>query len=256
MSRLKKKLLLYFILISIVSISVSAEIILEMSSTRFQQSIQENIHKELAAQLEPSELASIQKKMDAENIFAPVVNLRNRMILLLIVVSISIIVAFYLFTKDIVRPMDGMVEATKKIADGDLTVMVPVLSEDEIGQLAGLINDMNVNLQDMIMQLRQEITRHMEQIIKASFKVGEIIRDDLTDRALDEKKISMREFRTMIKIGKEVDQILETMSGEMFALQKFVNMYKTYGSHADILQNEIDSALKEYSSGKIGKGRE
>lgn len=34
--------------------------------------------------------------------------------------------------------MDRMVEAVKKIAEGDITITVPVMSEDEIGQFAGL----------------------------------------------------------------------------------------------------------------------
>lgn len=247
MSRLKRKLLLYFILISIVSISVSAEIIFEMSSPRFQESIQNNYNKQLAEQFNPTKLAIIQKNIDTVYVFEPIYNLRNRMILLLLVVSISIISAFFLFTKDIVSPMDGMVEATKKIADGDLTITVPVMSEDEIGQVASLINDMNVNLQDMIMQIRQEITRHMEQIIKASFKVSEIFRDDLTGKVLEEKKISVKEFKKMLKFGKEVVDILENMSDEMFALQKFVKMYKTYGQHTEIMQDDIDKAFGRYS---------
>ena len=112
MSRLKRKLLLYFILISVVSISVSAEIIFEMSSHRFQHSILDNYTRQLAKQFTPDELSDVRKNIDEEYIFEPIYNLRNRMILLLLVVSISIMFAFYLFTKDIVSPMDGMVEAT------------------------------------------------------------------------------------------------------------------------------------------------
>lgn len=249
MSRLKRKLLLYFILISVVSISVSAEIIFEMGSHRFQHSILDNYNKQLAKQFQPREMSAILKNIDESYVFEPINNLRNRMILLLLVVSISIMAAFYLFTKDIVSPMDGMVEATKKIANGDLTISVPVMSEDEIGQVASLINDMNVNLQDMIMQIRQEINRHMEQIIKASFKISEIIRDDVTDKAIHEKKITARDFKNMIKFGKEVIGILENMSDELFALQKFVKMYKTYGHNTEILQSDIDRAFSRYSKG-------
>ncbi len=249
MSRLKKKLLLYFILVAVVSLSVSAEIIFEMSSPRFRDAVSAQFREELSKQVPQKRLAAIWEKVDEERVFVPVYDLRDRMILLLIVVSVSIIAAFFLFTKDIVSPMDGMVEATKRIAEGDLTVTVPVKSDDEIGQVGRLINEMNVNLQDMIMQIRQEIRRHMEQIIKASYKAGEIIRDDLADKAVRERKISMKEFRMMQKFAGEVTTILESMSDEMFALQKFVKMYKTYGQQTEILQDDIDRALSRYTSG-------
>ena len=251
MSRLKKKLMLYFILIAIVSISVSAEIILEMSSPGFQHNIEENFYKNIEGQVSEEKLVSIKKNTDHDFIFDPIYNLRNRMILLLLVVSASIIGAFFMFAKDIVSPMDGMVEATKKIADGDLTVTVPIMSEDEIGQIAGLINDMNINLQDMIMQIRQEISRHMEQIIKASFKISEIINVDISKKILNDKKLKVSDFKKMLKLGEDVVEILETMSDELFALQKFVKMYKTYGVHNEITQDEISKAFSNYSPGDV-----
>ena len=148
-SRLRKKLILYFILISVVSISVSAEIIFEFSSGRLKNEIRENLIVSLSSSVSPA----IVQKVGVENldtaVSRPLSTLRNRMILLLLVIFACIAGAFVLFTRDIVSPMDGIVDATKKIADGDLTVSVPVMSDDEIGQIARLINDMNVNLQDM-----------------------------------------------------------------------------------------------------------
>jgi methyl-accepting chemotaxis protein len=247
MSRLKRKLLLYFLLIAIVSISVSAEIIFEMSTSSFQEKILTNFYSQLDDRVSPDKIKEIKKSIKTDIVFSSLHNFRIRMILLLLVVSGSIIGAFFLFTKDIVSPMDKMVEATKQIAGGDLTVTVPIMSEDEIGQVAGLINDMNINLQDMIMQIRQEINRHMEQIIKASFKISEMIRDDITDKAMKERKLRASDFKKIMKFGREVVDILETMSDELFALQKFVKMYKTYGAHSEISQTEIDKAMESLS---------
>jgi hypothetical protein len=49
----------------------------------------------------------------------------------------------------------------------------------------------------------------------------------------------MSEFKKMTKFAKEVLMILESMSDELYALQKFVNMYKTYGAHSDVQINSI-----------------
>jgi methyl-accepting chemotaxis protein len=245
MSRLKKKLLLYFILIAAVSISVSAEIILELSTPRFRESFEKGFHSELRTFMPEEEAREMMSMINPDNVFQPLYNLRNRMILLLLVVSGSIFSAFFLFTKDIVSPMDSMVEATKKIADGDLTITVPVMSEDEIGQMGILINDMNVNLQDMIMQIRQEVERHNKIISEVNLKLADFVCDDMSNRIIDNKRMKVSDFKKILDIGREIDSILRVMSADLSALLMFVNMYKTYRSKSVV---EISS---EEANGRI-----
>ncbi|MGL4370895.1 MAG: hypothetical protein ACRCUT_14670, partial [Spirochaetota bacterium] len=126
MSRLKKKLLLYFILVAIVSISVSAEIILEMSSPRFRESLSAGVAAQLNQTIDAKSLSSVKTALSSDAAWAPLYDMRNRMILLLLVISASVIGAFFLFTRDIVAPMDGLVDAAKKIASGDFTATAPV----------------------------------------------------------------------------------------------------------------------------------
>lgn len=248
MSRLKKKLLLYFILVAIVSISVSAEIILEMSSPRFRTSIQNNFYQELGKQVSPELLARLRANISEEEVFRPLFSFRNRMILLLMVISASIFAAFMLFARDIVSPMDGMVDATKKIADGDLTVTVPVMSEDEIGQMGRLINDMNINLQDMIMQIRQEVERHNKKIRDLNAKIAGIMTPELSDNVELSRRMKLSDFKKLFELGREVDGMLVSMSSDLAALLAFINMYKTYRSktQAEITQEELDRAITAY----------
>jgi methyl-accepting chemotaxis protein len=254
MSRLKKKLLIYFILIAIVSISVSAEIILEVSSRRFKDNINSNYLQQLETTLGKKSVDKISKNIDAERVFVPIYNLRNRMILFLLVVSASIIGAFYMFTKDIISPMDGIVEATKKIAKGDLTVSVPVMSEDEIGQIAGLINDMNLNLQDMIFQVKQEVTRYKDKIEIATHRISELVNTQVKDEVMESRKMKVSDFKNIVAIGDEVVGLLEYMTNDLSSLQTFINMYKTYKINSEISQNEIEEALKTFSAGTVGQG--
>lgn len=246
MSRVKKKLLLYFILISIVSISVSAEIIFEMSSERFREQIKYAFYSEIEKNTSASEVLYLKQKIDHAKVFSAIDDLRNRMILLLIVVFGSIVGAFVLFTKDLVAPMESMVEATKKIADGDLTVMVPVMSQDELGQMAKLINTMNADLQDMIMQIRQETERHKKEITRASGKVSFFSNEETLNRAIDEKKMKVSEMRSLVRYGRELEAVLDNMLADLSALQTYVSMYKTYAPQTIIEQSEIDNVLKDH----------
>jgi len=246
MSRLKKKLMLYFLLISIVSVSVSAEIILEVSSQPFRKQIKDNVIVSIKKNVDSKTLNKIIKDINSSNIFTPVSNLRNRMILLLLVVTASIIAAFFLFTKDIVSPMDGIVDATKRIVEGDLTVKVPVVTEDEIGQIAGLINTMNEKLLDMIIQVKQDVNRHKDKITAATHLINEIVEDSKADTIIESKKMKISDFKNMQKLSRDVVALLEIMTTDLSSLQTFINMYKTYSIKTELSQDEIEDAIKNY----------
>jgi len=244
-SRLKKKLTLYFILIAIVSISVSVEMIFEFSSAKFRNDIRNN----LIIEVQQGVPAAYVQKLNVDRLNAavqdPIIDLRNRMILLLLVVFASIVGAFIMFAKDIVSPMDSIVEAIKKISDGDLTVTVPVMSEDEIGQIATLINDMNINLQNMIVQIRQEISRHKNKIKAATETINSVSQKN-ADEIIENKKMKVSDFKNMIKLSSDVVKLLDMMLIDLGALETFVKMYKTYSVHTEINQKEIDKVLDQY----------
>lgn len=254
-SRLKRKLTLYFILISIVSISVSAEIIFEFSSGKLRDDICRNFTLHAEKHIPQSEVKKINGEGLVKAVSEPISSLRNRMILLLLVVFASIIGAFVMFTKDIVSPMYGIVEATKRIADGDLTITVPVMTNDEIGQIARLINDMNVNLQDMIMQIRQEISRHRARIDDAVEKISSFTRDGKPDEVLESRRMKISDYKKIVDLSWDVIRALESMQVDLGALETFVRMYKTYAIRTEIEQREIDNALNGYlESNPYGDG--
>jgi methyl-accepting chemotaxis protein len=242
-SRLKKKLLLYFLLIAIVSISVSAEIILEVSSPILEKNIKANLYTQLEKSGLKESIPEIKEKLNDRNIIGPIYELRNRMILFLLFVSASIIASFILFTKDIVSPMDKIVEATKKLAEGDLTVTVPVMTEDEIGLIAKLINDMNKNLSEMINQVRNELNKHKFTLIDAHNSISQILTDKHNDKILKEKKMRVREFKDIITHRQNVIKSLTSIIDDLSELQQFLNMYKTYKIKSEISQIEIDEAV-------------
>ena len=229
MSRLKKKLLLYFILISVVSISVSAEIILELGSPVFSNSFNKTLKVELLKVMSEEQATDfIESKIDHAAYFHPIIDLQVRVILLLIVVGGSIVGSFFLFTKDIVEPMEGMVSATKKIAEGDLSSTVPISSKDEIGQIGSLINEMSVNLQDLILQIKSEVERLQERITIVNDKVTNTLTSTGLQASMHNKTLKMRDVRSLISTGDDVNGILKDMMIDLSALQAFVNLYKVF----------------------------
>ena len=142
-SKLKKKLLIYFILIAFVSMVVGLEMVWEVGEPKFLNKISANI-LELNPDIDLSPEVSKQ-------LFKPVRELQLRMILLLFIVATSISVTLLIFIKNIANPLDEMVAAAKELRDGNLGATVPVLSDDEIGQLGESFNDLAVNLQEVLL---------------------------------------------------------------------------------------------------------
>lgn len=250
-SRLGKKLYLYFILVSVVCISVTAEIMIEVSSQSLQTKILNNIEAE--CKVNPRFISGISSVVDEstinfKKIFDPIFVLRNRIVLLLVVVILAIICSLTMFAKDIVSPMDGMVDATKKIVDGDLTVKVPVMTEDEIGQIATLINEMNAKILDMIQQLKQDIGRHKENVAHINELIIDLIPDEKSGEIVENKKMKLSEFKTVLKNINQCASLLEDMSSDLSNLETFISMYKTYSVTTDISEDEIFLALEAFKA--------
>jgi methyl-accepting chemotaxis protein len=72
------------------------------------------------------------------------------LVVLLVVLSVFLRIS-------VVRPLTRVAEATARVSDGDLTVEVPVTSQDEVGQLARSVNTMAARLRDLLGQVRSGV---------------------------------------------------------------------------------------------------
>lgn len=242
-SRIRKKLLLYFILVSIVAISVSAEIILEMSSPKMQTDIQNEITAELSKHLSAAEVNTLSEELISE-IYKPLMQLRGRMILLLVVITFSISTAFLLFIKDIVTPLDTIVNTTKLIADGDLTLTIPVSGKDEIAQIANLINSMNIHYQDLILKVRKKIDNQLDTTIEDKENLQQLIRELNLNNAILFKKIQKSQLKAIQKHSRKSLMLLEKSISDLMDLQNAVSKYKTFSMNKDYNFNERSPRLE------------
>lgn len=245
-SRLKKKLSIYFILIAIVSTSVTAQIILEVSSPVFQHKISDNFISQVTGYMNKDQLEKFRSELKMDSVDQPIRQLRNRMLLMLLVIMFCIIGAFTMFTRDIVVPMDELVKGTKRIAAGDLSTNVPVMSEDEIGLMAQLVNDMNIGLQDMITQMRRELDTFNVKIAYAINELSKSVELDHARESMRHRHMKMSELKKLIDSHIEVEQLLNKVSIDIMSLHSFMDMYRSYTISSEVTQNEIDATLSHY----------
>jgi len=236
-SRVKKKLTIYFLLISIVSISISLEVILEVSEQKFRHKLSASYLEALKVQIDiPETFNENQLNMDVA--FKPLNELRVRMLLLFLVILITIVAAFSLFSKDIAMPIDSLVDGAKNIADGDLTYTLQIHRDDEIGQLAKLINDMNANLQELVVEIRFEMNRFTKIVADMEESIKLALQDDIVGQARDNKSIGISQIKKLHKASLDIQSRLRLLKDDLSALSMLIDMYKVYQVNSSN-QNEV-----------------
>jgi len=85
---------------------------------------------------------SIASRMDETEALTAVTEMRSRLILWALIMAAGASIVATLSTRAIVRPLQALAAAAKRIGSGDLSVSVPVTSKDEVGALTETFNSM------------------------------------------------------------------------------------------------------------------
>ena len=109
-------------------------------------------------------------EIDASEAFAPVFALRERLILVTIVLLLFAAAVGFVISRTISQPLLSLAQDTEKFGRGDLSHRASVHSHDEIGTLACTFNQMADNMMANTDQLRKEIgeRRRAEEDLSAS----------------------------------------------------------------------------------------
>ena len=122
-------------------------------------------------------------KIDREEAFAPVVRLRNLLSLLIITSSLIVILISLMLAQSITGGIVRLTRAASRLGEGDLSREVEMKSDDEIGILAGVFNQMTDNLRKSYTELEEKISQRKEAEERA---VGQRIVLEAVNRVLRE----------------------------------------------------------------------
>lgn len=103
----------------------------------------------------------------------PYVDLRNKVMAtfagMAVLSVILLLVILFFITSSIIQPLHQMVQATKKIADGNLSHKVKINFQDEVGQLGHSFNQMTENLKkanEKLIQWGKTLEKRVEERTK------------------------------------------------------------------------------------------
>ncbi len=140
-------------------------------------------------------------EVEAAEVLAGVMKMRNLMILIAAICALIIAAAAYFVALTVVRPVEKVSDLTGKLAEGDFTVQADVASQDEIGQMSAYLN-----------RTVQALSETLQQVQEASNNVSHASNEissgnqDLSQRT-EEQASSLEEIASTIE---EIASSLET----------------------------------------------
>ncbi|KAA0803415.1 methyl-accepting chemotaxis protein [Bacillus sp. BB56-3] len=83
---------------------------------------------------------------------------RNTVIMMACISLLVGIVASYLFSRRLARPLQLLKNHVQKVAEGDLTLRMKVTSKDEVGELTKHFNDMVEQMNEMVSKIKNSVS--------------------------------------------------------------------------------------------------
>lgn len=138
---------------------------------------------------------------------------RSLIIGVAVLATLLAILAAFLLTRSITRPLSTAVSASNALADGDLTVSIQVDSRDETGQLLGAMKHMVEKLSQIITNVRQSadtLASSSEQINATSQSLSRAATEQAA--TVEETSASMEQMAASVAQNTESARVTDGMA--------------------------------------------
>lgn len=106
-------------------------------------------------------------EIDQKEAMVPITRMRNSILFLSTLISITFFIFVFVISKRITRPINRLKDAALKVGKGQYDINIPVRSNDEIGSLTQAFNSMSVQIKEKTLELQSERTGRVRSVIDA-----------------------------------------------------------------------------------------
>jgi two-component system NtrC family sensor kinase len=167
---------------------------------------------------------------------APYTDLRDKVVYSFFGIGVLgvffVLLLSFFITTGIIRPLREMVWATRKIAEGDLSLELSISSKDEIGQLAESFNHMLVHLK----QARQELEDY-----------GRTLEEKVEQRSRQLKKIQaqLMQSEKLASLGRLASGMAHEINSPLTGILTFSHLLMRRLKDHPELQRELELIVRE-----------
>ncbi len=159
-------------------------------------------------------LGVVSMKISLDQVNAAVSSQRMKSLVAAVLLSIPLLAFIYLFIRNVVtKPLEQMVAGLRNIAqgEGDLTQRLEVRSNDEIGQAAGVFNDMMANLATLVRRVGNsagQVSAAAKEVVDSAGQVaaGSRHQSEASAQAADAVERVLRAIASIAESTEEVHQ--------------------------------------------------
>jgi signal transduction histidine kinase len=153
----------------------------------------------------------------------------SRLIVTLAVFALGILLSLYL-SWSFSRPLQGLTQAAKRVAGGDLSVKVPAAGSDEIGGLSRSFNEMVDRIREnRLLEERLHFAERSTAMGRLAAAVAHEIRNPLNFVNLSIDHLREQLPATDPQRGEEFERILGNMKSEISRLNRLVGDFLSFG---------------------------
>lgn len=112
-------------------------------------------------------------KIDEAEVFAPIVHLRNWLIVAGLLSSVAVVCVSIYVARSITKPVRDVTDAANRISQGELSKRVEVSSDDEIGTLGRAVNQMAQGLINANAELERKVAERTAELSSSNAELEE-----------------------------------------------------------------------------------
>lgn len=140
----RKKYLIYFIPAIFIILLLGVELIYEVGSDGLYKKIIESIYSQFPDHANNSDMSEVRNILESLHI---------RVIMVVSILFLCFAVSAIMFYRNFVKPVDKMARGVRRMAGGHLNELIQVSSDNEIGKIGELINDLAINMQEILLHV-------------------------------------------------------------------------------------------------------